>query len=483
MVNYISKFVGSLPSQQCGRGHRCHPAQPHKTHASAKAQQPHAVFNRVCQRQFQESVMLLRERMSAQYDSSHPRGNDGPPKLRETECSEPPLCSQQRFGSNARLKMPANTIAEETILSGSTWTGNFRSPDQLSYVERQRQAREVHSKAHPADIGSLLQPQTQKKSKLWKSALKGGLGSVDRPKDDIPGSRPQNQDIVTTTPNWPFGVNPTARRHNVNGGAQSRPLTSRELRLLLGNPQFRDGNMGPLPTPNGLACPRPPPHMYGTTAEHKVPHRVFQLPVPKPIGLKRCNAQRRSHRPPTPQKLLSYHDPYYARFHGGSAARDVNVIFPSPVELARRKSVLPQIQEVSPDSSDSGSILEPATQYQYVAKVSFENEPLPEQKPHQEGDDKGPQSFGSIAERRGREPSPAQETQHQIKGNEQNRKSALIATSRGRLSSVKGPRPAPASISASSYALSTRQSATRTSTPASEPQLKPDFGSGSKYQT
>ncbi|KAH8762518.1 hypothetical protein F5883DRAFT_646575 [Diaporthe sp. PMI_573] len=243
--------------------------------------------------------------------------------------------------------------------------------------------------------------------------------------------------------------------------------------------------MGSLPTPEGLTRPRPPPHVYGITPEPRETGRASHLPVRRLTGLKRRNAQRRSSKSPAQQDFESFHDEFYARFRRGGAARDVNVVYLSPIDLARRKSVLPRIQEAAHKSSGSGTRHQSALDDHFIPQVSFDGEPLLEKYEHQEETDDSPWLLGSTTERR--VSLPAQKTQHQSCGNEQNKTGARTATSLRRLSFViRGPRSAPATASVSSSTPLTPPSATPTAathapTSASEPAPEPELESESKH--
>ncbi|KAI7774599.1 hypothetical protein LA080_008070 [Diaporthe eres] len=405
--------------------------------------------------------------------------------------------------------MSADAVAPELKAFGHTSTEVGQNSSGQSYVDKHREAQKVHSKTHPGDISSLLQPQPSRGSQMVKKSLFRGRHDSDHPrrrrhlirKKLAPRRQPetdssnepafflQNENSLATPPNWPFGVTPTSSRNDVNQRAQHHPLTQREIRLLLGNPLIRDGNMGPLPIPDAVRSPRPPPHVYDTIPGPEI-NGIWSPPtIPRLTGLKRRNAQRRSSNPALQQKFESYNDRFNSRFRRGSAARDVHVDYSSPFEIAEHKLAgnkfpMYQIEEASHEPPDSESTQKSTSGKPDVPTDHSGGEILFEHCQHLEGEAgvpqkvEGPQRFPQTTEEQ--DAPSGQRTQHQNDGNETPSTSARIHPSPRRYPHVvKGPRPAPTSLSTSSSAPSTppsstpptaaTQASTATSESASEP--------------
>lgn len=461
-------FAEASPIHQSGNHQRGHLAPPDQRHEGV--QQPRVSAR---QRQLQESITLLRRDVDARNDSSPQSFRNR--LQRRNAVRFPGTHSQQ-------LRDDESTFSTDAISPGPTASGPMstevchKSSGQ-SYVEKQREEQQVHTKTHPSDIKSLLQPQPSPSSHRAKYTVFKRRGGSDQPcwrrdharklvsrrrqRKAAPGETLQfhleDSQRLKSPPNWPFGRDANPGRTQSSGKTQHYPLTQREIRLLLRNPLIHDGNMGLLPTPPWAIPPRPPPHFFGIAPGPEKTGR----PLPKLPGLKRRNAQRRSPQSPLQERFDSYNDRFNARFRRGSAARDVHVTYSSPVELARRRSILPQIQEADYESSDSESTRqeeggaevykEDESPQHPPTTTTDEQDTSSEQKPeHQNGIDKPPSTHSHTTS----EP----------------RRFPLV---------VKGPRPAPASCSASTSAPSTppssapRTAVTRASTPTSESELEP----------
>lgn len=471
--------------------------------------QQRRISARVSQQQFQESVMLLRHKMDAQKNDSRqrlPHGLQRRPAVRYT--GTPPRHRRQ-FDGNTPPPMSTNAVAPESKSSGHISTEACQNSSGESYVEKHREAQQVHTRAHPGDISSLLQSQTSRGSHMTKKSLFRGRGGSDHPRrrrylirkrlapmrqystvlGDEPAFYLQNEPGLTTPPNWPFGVTGTSGRNNVNQRAQHRPLTQREIRLLLRNPLIRDGNMGPLPVPDGVTPPRPPPHVYGIASGPPETGIRDPLPVPRLTGLERRNAQRRSSNPTLQEKFESHNDRFNARFRRGSAAKDVHSDYSSPLELARESlqgNTRPifRIEEESHEPPNSESTQETTSERPVAPKDDPDGEILLERR-QLRGEAGAPQKDGSPQRSsqatQEQEAPSGQKTKLQNDGNKTSSTKARIHPSPRRFPLVvKGPRPAPASLSTSSSAPSTPPSsapptaATQISTPtSSESEPKP----------
>lgn len=486
------RFEGTLNVAQTSPIHRSGCQQRNHT-TPLNEQQDHVqqsrIPARVSQKQFQNTVMLLHHDADAKIDYSRQHSAVGLQRRTAVRYLGTPPRHQQQFDGNKtpRQISTAPNIPEATSSGpASVSPGRCKKSNGQSYVEKQRETQQVHSKAHPGDISSIFQSQPSPDSPSVKKVLIKRRGGSDQPcqrRDHIRqvlSHRNEHQTASDNTPqfdlhgqslkiqpNWPFGCNATFSRRNDSGKGQHCPLTKGEIRLLLRNPIIRDGNMGLLPTPDGVTPPRPPPHVYGIAPGPK-DRRLPHLPVPRLPGLKRRNAQRRSSTSELQQNFDSKNDRFNARFRRGSAARDVNVDYYSPVELAsleiaRRdpKKALYRIQEAFNESSDSESAQGEGEE----AGTGQEDEI-----PHHPA-----QPMQEINR------SPEQKLQHQSGGSKTPLSTeAHTVPGPGRFPLVvKGPRPAPASRSTSSSAPSTSPSsappttATQPSAPASEPELEP----------
>lgn len=500
---YNSNVAESSLIQQNGQEQRGHSTQPNAAHV----QQPR-ISNRVSRQQFQNSVMLLHHDMDAQHDSSRQHTAAGLQTGTETKTSGPPPRShQQLYVNNIPSQTSTNLANPEKTESEDTSAGVSQESSRQSYVEKQREAEQVHTKADPGDISSRIQSQASQGGHKGKSAIFKGRGDSDQPyrprdlirrvlfrknqrKADLENEPPfyfQNEQGLVPQPNWPFGVHSRSSRNNDSGRVQLEPLTQREIRLLLRNPLIRNGNMGPLPTPDGVTPPRPPPHVFGTTSRPERAGWGPQLPIRRLTGLKRRNAQRRRPKSRMQQDFESFDDQFNARFRRGSVARDVREKYCSPVELARYNSVMVRIDEVS-ESSDSESVHTSAPEEAITSdtpEVNFNVETLPDNHQHQGGETGARQKDKSP-----RNPPPTTDEQDASSGQKTQRRSGSNkSTGTGSHRSpmlrrlplvVRGPRPDPASLSASSSAPYPSQSSppmtatTQTSTPASdtEPESK-----------
>ncbi|KAK7741206.1 hypothetical protein SLS63_000759 [Diaporthe eres] len=247
--------------------------------------------------------------------------------------------------------------------------------------------------------------------------------------------------------------------------------------------------MGPLPIPDGMTPPRPPPHVYGITTGPEI-NGIWSPPtIPRLTGLERRNSQRRSSEPALQQKFESYNDRFNARFRRGSAAGDVHADYSSPIELAQLKLTqnefeIYQIEEASHEPPYSESTQKSTPGNPNVPKDHPGGEILLEHCQHLEGEAGAPQKVeGPRRSPQATEEQDApsgQRTHHQNDGNETPSTSARIHPSPRRYPHVvKGPRPAPTSLSTSSSAPSTppsstpptaaTQASTATSESASEP--------------
>lgn len=465
-------FAEASPIHQSGNHQRGHMAPPDKPHESV--QQPRVSTR---QRQLQESIMLLRRDVDARNDSS-PRSFRNRLQRRNAVRypGTHPCQHQQRDGNSTPGQSSTDAVSPGPTASGPVSTEVCHTSNGQSYVEKQREKQQVHTKTRPGDIKSLLRPQPSRSSHKAKYTLFKRRGGSNQPcwrRDHArklisrrlqhkaaPGETLQfhleDSQRLKSPPNWPFGRDANAGRYKSSGKAQHHPLTQREIRLLLRNPLIRDGNMGTLPTPPWATPPRPPPHMFGIAPESEKTGR----PLPKLPGLKRRNAQRRVPNSPLQERFESYNDRFNARFRRGSAARDVHVTYSSPVELARRRSILPQIQEADYESSDSES------PQQEEEEIEARQE------------DENPQHASPTTDEQDK--SSAQEPQNQNDSNKPpSTNTHTTLTPRRFPLVVKGPRSAPASLSTSSSAPSTppssapRTTVTRASTPTSESELEP----------
>lgn len=469
-------FAEASPIHQSGNhqiGHMAPPDEPDED-----VQQPRVSAR---QRQLQESIMLLRRDVDAQNDLSPRRSRNRLQRRNAVRYPGTHPChQQQRDGNSTQWQSSTDAISPGPTASGPMSTEVYHRPSGQSYVEKQREEQQVHTKTHPGDIKSLLRPQPSRSSHRVKHSFFKRRGGSDQPcwrrnhnrklitrrrqHGDAPGDRLQfhlgDSQRLKSPPNWPFGRDANPGRFTSSGQAQHYPLTQREIRLLLRNPLIRDGNMGPIPTPLWATPPRPPPHMFGIAPEPEKAER----PLPKLPGLKRRNAQRRGTKSALQEDIESYDfesykDRFNARFRRGSAARDVHVTYSSPVELARRRSVLPQIQEVDYESTDSES----------TRQEDGETEACQE--------DEHPQHPPTTTDEQDK--SSEEKPQHQNGSNEPPGTNQYTTSTPRRFPLVvKGPRPVPASVSTSSSTPSTppssapRTAVIRASTPASEAELE-----------
>lgn len=456
--------------------------------------------------------MSLSRKMDAQNDDSRQRSAHGlqrRPAVRYLRTS--PRYRQQLDRNNTPSQMSTDATAPESKASGHISTKVGQNSSGQSYVEKHREAQGVHTKAHPGDISSLLQPQPSQDSHKGKKTLFRGRGNSNRTyrrrgitrqmlpprrqRKTTPGDEPvfylQNEHSLTT-PNWPFGVTATSVRKNVNQKAQHHPLTQREIRLLLRNPHIRDGNMGPLPTPDGVTPPRPPPHIYGIAPGPQTTDRRDLPPIPRLVGLERRNAPSMSSGPALQQRFESYNDRFNARFRRGSSASDVHDDYTSPFglalhKLAENKFPMYQIEEASHEPPDSDSTQKSTSGKPDVSKDHPDSETLLEHCQRREGEARAPQKDESpqrSPQTTEKQDAPSgQKTQPRYDGNETPSTSARMQPSPRRFPLVvKGPRPAAKSLSTSSSAPSTPPSsapptaATQASTSALglESELKPD---------
>lgn len=450
----LSKFSGPTLAQQRGHLREDHPATAHEAHTNIQT----PVYKRVSRREFEESVVLLCRSMDVQNDSSRQNGRAGPHKPAETDQSGPPLYSQQLCDSN--------DLAPEATSPGALSSGDLQYSYGLSYVERQREAQKTHSRAQPGDISSLIQPHgAQDRAKPRKAVLKGRFAHKRQCKvssDEVSPIHLQDEQVMTKTPKWPFGVTTASRRNGASRRVQHSPLTTREMQLLLRNPHICDGDKSYLRTPEGLTRPRPSPHVYGSTPGPEPTGKISHLPARPLTGLKRRNAHRKQPKPPDPQELKSFHNHSYARFRRGPVARDVKVIYSSPVDLARRRSILPRIQEAADDPEDDECIHRLASQDQCTSEVHLDGELLLEEPRHKEENDKSPCPLGSTTERRVSLSTPTNESG---KGKQID---TGVRTTRSlqRLSFViRGPRPGPERASLPSPTSSTPPPTTQKTTP------------------
>lgn len=456
--------------------------------------------------------MLLRRQMDAQNDGSRQRSAHG--LQRRPAVRYPGTHSRHRQSfddNNTPSQVSTDAFPAESKASGHISTEVYQNSSGESYVEKQREAQKVHTRAHPGDISSLLKPQPSRGSHKEKKSLFRGRRGSDYPyrrrgllrkmpapmrrrrtaSGDEPAFYLENEHSLTTPPNWPFGVSATSGRNNVNRKAQHQPLTHREIRLVLRNPHIRDGNMGPLPVPDGLTPPRPPPHVYGTNPGLQKTGAWGSLTIPGLTGLKRRNAQRRkSPKSKLQNNFESYNDRFNSRFRRGSAARDVHVKYASPLERALHhapgKTVLSPILEASHEPPHNASAQKSTSERPDAPKDDADGGNLLEHSQHREGEaeapqkDESPERPSQTAEEQD-EPS-GQKTQHRNDANETPSTSARLHPSPRRFPLVvKGPRPIPTSLSTSSSAPSTPPSsapptaaATQAHTPASEPEPEPE---------
>lgn len=465
-------FAEASPTHQSEdhqRGHMAPLDEPHED-----VQQPRVSAG---QRQLQESIMLLRHDVDAQNDSSPRRSRDRLQRRNAVRYPGPhPSQRQQRDGNSTPWQSSTDAVSLGPTASGTMSTKLCHRPSGQSYVEKQREEQQVHTKAHSGDIKSLLRPQPSRSSHRAKYTFFKRRGGWDQPcwrrnhtwklisrrrqHGDAPSDRLQfhleDSQRLKSPPNWPFGRDANSCQYKSSGQAQHYPLTHREIRLLLRNPLIRDGNMGPVPTPPWATPPQPPPHIFGIALG---PEKVGR-PLPKLPGLKRRNAQRRGTKSAQQEDFESYSDRFNARFRRGSAARNVHVTYSSPVELARRRSILPQIQEADYESSDSES----------TRKEGKDIEASKE--------DETPQHPPLTTDEQ--DTSSEEQPQHQNSSNEPPRTNAHTTSTPRRFPLVvKGPKPVPAGLSTSSSAQSTppssapRTAVARASTPISEAELEP----------
>lgn len=471
----------------------------------AHVRQP-TITRRVSRQDFQQQVRLLNAqyRYSRQHSAYALRRRNAV-RYRGSQ----PRYPQRLGGNNTAARISQDTIAPEAEASANGSAKAPQEPSRQSYVEKHREAQQVHTKAHPGEVERIPQPQDLGRRYRIKDVFFKGRGDLDQPqrRRDILrqmisgksqqkvssrnaspfGLRFQQRSRSTPPPNWPFGVNPTARRNENTKDAQHQPLTPREIRLLLGNPLIRDGNMGPLPPPAGVTPPPPPPHVFGIAPGADKTGRRSSLDVPQAAGLRRSNARRRTPNPELQEKFEGCNDRFRARFRRGSEARDVDYTFESPLELARRNPVLPQIQEASCESSDSESIHTSEPEPSGAPEVDLDDETPADQYHHQviveirrRWEYESPQR--PLPKPDGQEAPSAQKPQHQGSGVEQpNSTGASTLPEPGRQFKlvVRGPRPPPPSLYATSSTTSTRPSsavltaATRASTPPPEPEPEP----------
>lgn len=466
--NEISKDTELPLVRQSGRRQRGLPSRADEAHADV--QQPRA-SDRVSKQQFQDSIMRIHREMDIQDDSSQPRATDEIQELTVANYHESPPQPQRQFDSNSTRSCES--------------TGGLQKSSGQSYVQKQRDSQKVRSKAHPGGISGLLRAQAPQDRPNRRELIRRKLARKRHCKTSSDNKSPPilpNQQSVTAPPNWPFGVNPISRQNNIGEGVQYRPLSMREIRLLLRNPHIRNGNMGHLPTPEGFMPPQPPMHVYGTTSEPNKTGKRFRMPARLLTGLKRRNAQRRSSKSPAQQNVESFPTQSRAKFQRGRAARDVKIVYSSPADLARRKSIMPQIQEAANESSDSGFGHNSAPEDDPGDRhLHFEGDTLLKQHQLQENSeieprqsDDIPQAVGSRTETRGL--SSVQKTNHQNSGDEPPSTGACKGSGLRRFSfAIRGSRLAPQTLSGSSSTSFTPPSstsltaATQTSTPASEP--------------
>lgn len=450
------------------------------------------VLNAQYQNSRQHSAYTLQRRNAVRHHGPQPRG------------------PQRLGGNNTAARVSQDTIAPETEASATGSTETPPEPGRQSYVEKHREAQQVHTKVHPGEVKLIPQPQDLGRRHMIKDIFFKGRGDSDQPyrrrdilRQTISGKSPQkiamsnaspfglrfeHSSRPTPPPNWPFGVNPGARRNENTKDAQYHPLTQREIRLLLGNPLIRDGNMGPLPAPAGVTPPPPPPHVFGIASEPEMTGRRSSLDVTEVEGLRQGNAQRRSLNPELQERFERGNDRFRTRFRRGSEARGVDYIFETPmqlIQLARQKSVLPQIQEASCESSDSGSIHTSEPEPSDAPEVDLDGETPPDQYQHQEmveirtlwGDESRRHPLPTPD---GQEAPSVQRPQYQGSGGEQPSSTGTSTAPEPRQFKlvVRGPRPAPPSLYDSSSTSTPRSSAvliaaTRASTPPLEPEPEP----------
>lgn len=483
--------AASSKAHQSRRGQRYYFTRQRGAHV----RQP-TITRRVSRQQFQQQIRLL----NAQYQYSRQRPACALRRQNAVRHRGPQPRHPQRLGDN-------NTIAPETEASATGSTKIPQEPSRQSYVERHREAQQVHTKVHPGEVQPIPQPQELGRRHRIKDIFFKRGGDSDQPqrrrdilRQMVSGKSQQNISMSnaspfglrfeqssrpTPPPNWPFGVNPAARRNENTKDAQYHPLTHREIHLILGNPLIRDGNMGPLPAPAGVTPPPPPPHVFGIASEPEMTSRRSSLDVPRVEGLRRSNAQRRTLNPQLQEQFEGSNNRFRARFRRGSEGREVYYTFETPMQLARQKSVLPQIQEASCESSDSGSIHTSEPDPSDAPEVDLDGETPADQYQHQEMIEVRPRWEHRSLQYRPRTPDgqaapPVQKPQHQGSGGEQ-----PSSTGTGTLPEprqfklvVRGPRPAPASLYDSSSTSTRRSSAvltaaTRASTPPLEPEPEP----------
>lgn len=464
---------------QSGHQQRSHMSLPDEP--QDHVQQPR-IPARVSKKEFQNTVMLLCRDVDAQANSARQFSAVGLQRRNAVRyLGAPPHHQQQLDGNNTSLQTSTvAAIAPAPIASGPLSPEVCKKSSGQSYVEKQRETQQIHTKAHPGDISSLFQPRSSPDSHRVKKTFFNGRGGSDQPdrrrvhirqmlsrrnkrkaaSDNAPQFDPQNGQSLKIQPNWPFGYGTTSSRHRGGGQAQHRPLTQREIRLLLRNPLIRNGNLGLLHTPEGVTPPRPPPHMFGITPGPGN-RRLPQIPVPRLPSLKRRNAQRRNPKSAQQRRFDASNDRLNARFRRGGAARDVHVVYSSPVEIARLELAMcdPQralycVAEESSEPSDCESTQDEGGEAgtgqeddvsQYPSQPTQGQGTLSEQKPHDQGDGTRtpPSTEANTA------PGP--------------RRFPLV---------IRGPRPAPTSRSTLSSATSTAPSSvpptatTQASTPA-----------------
>lgn len=462
-------FAEASPIHQSGYHQRDYMAPSNERHEGV--QQPRVSAQ---QRQLQDSIMLLRRDVDGHNDSS-PRIFRN--RLQRRDAVRFPGTHSQQLRDDDSTPWHPSTDADSPgpTASGPMYTEVCHRSSGQSYVEKQREEQQVHTKTHPGDIKSLLRPQPSRSSHRAKHPFfkrRGGLEQPwrrDHPRKLIsrrrqhgaaPGETlhfyPEDSERLKSPPNWPFGRDANPGWYKSGGRVQHYPLTQREIRLLLRNPLIRDGNMGLLPTPPWAIPPRPPPYFFGIAPGPEKTGR----PLPKVPGLRRRNAIRRSPQSPLQERFDSYNDRFNAKFRRGRAAGDVHVTYSSPVELARRRSILPQILEADYESSDSES-----TRQEGGETEACEEEEIP-------------QHAASITDEQDK--SSEEQSQHQNGSNEPPNTNTHTPTTPRRFPLVlRGPRSAPPSLSRSSSAPSTppssapRTAVTRASTPTSESELEP----------
>lgn len=325
--------------------------------------QPQIPVQDACE-QFQGSRSHLRHTTGAQYDLSV-----------QSAAHEPQRRPAMRYsGTNPSLQhgninnsTPTSTDIPESATPKPMSNGAFRRHREPSYVELQRKAQQIHSIDSPPGISGPLQPGVLGGTHMDDDAASSGDDDSDQPErrtnfiqqtlsrifqrktDTHPwdGSREpilQHQQSLTTRPHWPFHYKASSSK---NKGFEIAPLEvdsdegeedllpQGQESLLLRKLFAGHGNRGP-PSPSAGTAP------------------------PQSPKLQRRNAQRKTHRDPklpgAAHENIQFHgDRFNANVRRRTKARNVKLIHPSPVELAKRKGILPQIIEVAEEAEESES--------------------------------------------------------------------------------------------------------------------------------